>query len=371
MQCKNNLKNFGVGLHAFASGDPQKRYCSGACDWRRDGCPDTYGWVADLVNSGISCQEMLCPSSDLRGSEKLNDFIGVVNTSNKDGAPLSRLLAGRCSVWNNTISPPSSADRVLRVQQLLEEGCGTNYAASWFLVRSGPKMDTLGNTVSGLKGFQGTGGPLTERMVDSSGLSSSAIPFLGCGAPGDISEAVLSHDIPGFVEGGSRLAESFNDGPASWDGTRISLMPAGTNVQGAIPKKLPTSVVSGIPGSDGLLWLQDSRDWYSWRGTGKKRHCNFLMADGSVKSVPDLNGDGFLNPGFNVDGSEGHGHTDPKVELSPREIFSGPFLGRQIRKRNFEEEDPVEILLIEAWFSQKPGFVYYWASGNHTVKVLP
>ncbi|HSG69796.1 MAG TPA: type II secretion system protein, partial [Planctomycetaceae bacterium] len=84
-ECKNNLKNFGVGMHAFAGADSRKRYCTGAYDFRRDGCPDTWGWVADMVNSGINPQEMLCPSSDLRGSEKLNDMIGSVNTSNKDG----------------------------------------------------------------------------------------------------------------------------------------------------------------------------------------------------------------------------------------------------------------------------------------------
>ncbi len=334
--CKNNLRTIGVGLHAFASGDTRKRYCAGAYDWRRDGCPDTYGWVADLVNSGIYTQEILCPSSDLRGSEKLNDFIGVVNTSNKDGVPVERLTAGRCSDWNNSISPPGSSDRVAKVRQLLEDGYGTNYAASWYLVRSGPKTDSAGNTISQLKGYQGTGGPLTERMVDNSKLSSTTIPFMGCGAPGDIGEAVLSHDLPGYLEAGERLAESFNDGPAYWDSTRVALMPAGTNMKGATPKKLPDTDYPGVPGTDGILWLQDTRDWYAWHGTGNKKHCNLLMADGSVKAIADLNGDEYLNPGFNVDGTEGHGFLDSQVELPPSEVYSGPFMGRQIRKGNFE-----------------------------------
>ena len=336
VECKNNLKNFGLGLHAFAERDPAHRFCTGAYDWRRDGCPDTYGWVADLVNSGILCQEMLCPASDLLGTEKLNDFIGVINTSNQDGVPLSRLQAGRCADWNNTTSPPGSADRIERVRQLLEDGYGTNYAASWYLVRSGPKTDASGNTVAKLKGIQGCLGPLTVRTLDRSGLSASVVPLLGCAAPGDISEAVLSHDIPGFIEAGARLGESFNDGPAMWDGNRIALMPVGTNVLDAIPSRLPDGQSPGSPGSDGNLWLQDTRDWYCWHGTGTSRHCNLLMADGSVKTVADKNGDGFLNPGFAVDGSDGHGYMDGTVELTPRKVYCGPVLGRQIRKTNFE-----------------------------------
>lgn len=336
VQCKNNLKQFGVGMHAFANNDPSKRYCTGAYDFRRDGCPDTWGWVADMVNTGIMPQTMLCPGSSLIGSEKLNDMIGVTNTSDKDGAPLKRLQAGRCIDWNDTTSPPGSADRIQRVMQLLEDGFGTNYASSWYLVRSGPKINATGATISGLKGYQGTGGPLTERQVDNSGLAANVIPFLGCGAPGDANEAVLSSTIPGYGEAGARLAESFNDGPATWSSTSISLMPAGTNKRGAIPQRLPTTNSIGVPGADGTLWLQDTRDWYSWHGTGKNRHCNLLMADGSVKSIPDTNDDGFLNPGFPVDGSQGNGYTDETVELTPRQVYSGPWLGQQILKGNFE-----------------------------------
>ncbi len=336
MECKNNLKNFGISMHAFAESDPKKRYSTGAYDWRRDGCPDTWGWVADAVNAGINVQQMLCPSSELRGTEKLNDFIGVVSTSGKDGAILGRLSDGRCSEWTTSISPPGSADRIARVRQLLEDGYGTNYAASWYLVRSGPKTDALGRTVSKLKGIQGTGGPLRQYMVDNSGISSSTIPFLGCAAPGDRKEAVLSNDIPGYLEAGDRLGESFNDGPSVWTGTRISLMPAGTNVLAAAPRKLPDVTLPGIPGADGLLWLQDTRDWYAWHGSGKKGHCNLLMADGSVRVVVDLNFDKYLNPGFPVNGSPGQGYTNQKVELPPGTVYSGPFLGKGITKGNFE-----------------------------------
>ncbi len=70
--CQNNLRQFGIGLHIFADRDRLERLCTGASDFRRDGCMDTFGWVADLVNinAGIP-NEMLCPSNPLRGSEKM------------------------------------------------------------------------------------------------------------------------------------------------------------------------------------------------------------------------------------------------------------------------------------------------------------
>ncbi len=345
-QCKNNLRQFGISLHAFATGDPRGRYCTGAYDWRRDGCPDTYGWVADIVNTGGGMvQQMQCPGSLLRGTEKVNDFIGVVNTSNKDQAPLNRLQAGRCVDWNATTIPPASAARIAAVQKLLEDGYGTNYAAGWFLVRSGPKVldAASGNwavTATGLKGFGGTTGPLTISALDRSGRVSSTIGWLGCAAPGDVSEAVLSDDVPGFLDAGERLGESFNDGPARWDASAlaIELMPAGTSVADAEPAQLPNTTSAGLPGNDGNLWLQDTRDWYAWHGTGSSKTCNILMADGSVKTFTDTNGDGFLNPGFPIPaGSVGHGYTDSTVELPPSTNYSGPWLSPGlITKGNFE-----------------------------------
>ncbi|MCA9006793.1 MAG: DUF1559 domain-containing protein [Planctomycetaceae bacterium] len=332
-QCKSNLRQFGLSMHSFASTDPSGRYCTGAYDFRRDGCPDTWGWVADMVNSGAGLpQKMLCPSSTLLGSEKLNDMIGVANTSNKDSAPLSRLSEGVCATW--TSGTEGTAARLSQVAKLLEDGYGTNYASSWYLVRSGAKT-SAGVTVSGLKGFGGSLGPLTIRRLDSSRVASSAVSFMGCGAPGDVGEAVLSHSIPGFLDSGERLAESFNDGPGMWDGTAIALMPAGTNVVNATPAVLPDPNRTGTAGVDGNLWLQDSRDWFAWHGRGRNKICNILMADGSVKAIVDLNGDGFLNPGFQASGT-GSGYTDGTVELRPSEVFSGPWLDAQITKGNFE-----------------------------------
>ena len=51
-QCQANLKNIGVSLFKYSTRNPGGQYCSGASDFRRDGCMDTYGWVADIVNVG-------------------------------------------------------------------------------------------------------------------------------------------------------------------------------------------------------------------------------------------------------------------------------------------------------------------------------
>jgi prepilin-type N-terminal cleavage/methylation domain-containing protein/prepilin-type processing-associated H-X9-DG protein len=331
-QCQNNLKQFGLALHTFATSDPSGRFCSGAYDFRRDGCPDTWGWVADIVNLGAGKpQEMFCPGSDLAGSEKLNDLIGVISTNEtKDGTPAGRLDAGRCSQLVG-LAAGSEERLAFLARQFLEEGYGSNYAASWFLARSAPKVSASGQTLAGLKGLGGTMGPLRQRQLENSGLSAQVVPWIGCGAPGDAVEAVLSNTIVDPVSGkvygtaGDRLAEAMNDGPARWQSDRIVLMPPGTNVA--------TAAANG--------WLQDTRDWYAWHGLGKKKACNILMADGSVKSFYDLDGDQFLNPGFPVNPAhataEKDGYTTPTVELPPAEIFSGPFLPQgTIQKGNFE-----------------------------------
>ena len=98
VNCKNNLRQFGIAMHAFADKDPLNRYCTGPSDFRRDGCMDTYGWVADIVNSGAGkVSTMLCPSNPLLGSEKLNDLFGKDTTSAKDGCPPTWLSMKRKS----------------------------------------------------------------------------------------------------------------------------------------------------------------------------------------------------------------------------------------------------------------------------------
>ena len=372
-ECKNNLRQFGIAFHTFADKDSSDRLCTGSYDYGRDGCVTKYGWVADVVNIGAALpQKMRCPSSPLRGAEKLNDLIGDVGSVEAASDGLAavpggalRLGEGMCKDFEysdgtttvGTITA-GSAVRVQRVVDMLDKGYGTNYAASWYFCRSGIKQAITGTgsatstvTLNTLKGLAGTLGPMTRRTLDAGRIPSSNIPLLGDSAAGDAKEAVLTATLAGTdLVAGSRLGEAMNDGPAFWDSSakKITLMPAatvlltgtGAAVTGAfIGDVLPSPTSAGSGGTDGKLWLQDTRDWFAHHGGGSQKSCNILMADGSVKAFFDKNGDQFLNPGFPIatgDADQNDGYLDGTVELSPLEIFSGPVLDNLAAKGNFE-----------------------------------
>jgi prepilin-type N-terminal cleavage/methylation domain-containing protein/prepilin-type processing-associated H-X9-DG protein len=387
--CKNNLRQFGVGFHLFADRDPQGRLCSGAADFRRDGAFDTWGWVADLVNSNAARpNEMLCPSNPLRASEKTNDLLGADTTNAKDGCPPERLQDGICGSDNfagiaggsgdefggTAIDTPERAALVARA--LFNLGYNTNYAAGWHFVRSAPKFDfddsstpakILGLVTSanqGMKGLSTTNGPLTRRMMENAPVVSSNIGLLGDAAPGDINEAILEQTIgfgpdllngPAgaadpfangktdrrtFVETGELLTEAFNDGPAFWNGTRLELIGASPDLTTELNCELKGDCPPPTSGS--LTYLQDTRDWFSVHGGGKQGSCNVLMADGSVKEFYDSNGDKFLNPGFPIDESLTDddyaeiGYRNGTVEIPPTDMFNGVFLIGLSKASKFE-----------------------------------
>ncbi|VAX38629.1 hypothetical protein MNBD_PLANCTO02-954 [hydrothermal vent metagenome] len=262
-----------------------------------------------------------CPTSPIRGSEKLNDLLGNDTTDAKDGAPASRLNEGACGAGGGFGGTTAgSAGRAAYIAtNFLKKGYGTNYATSWYLVRSHIKV-TAGSAFNGtngsVKGLGGTVGPLTRRRLENSRISSNTIPFIGDAAAGDLDEAVLTTEIPGFVSSGSQLAESYNDGPSVVSGTKLAPVADGTSV---------AAVASA---------LQDTRDWFAWHGTGSKKHANIAMADGSVRAIPDLNGDGFLNPGHippsGATGA-GFGYTSGTAELDG--VYSGGLLDTSILKK--------------------------------------
>jgi len=375
--CQNNLRQFYLGMDLFASKDPQRRLCTGAYDFRRDGCPDTWGWVADLVNFG-ACKpgEMLCPTNPIKYQEKWNDMLGADTTSSKDGATLDRLRCGVCyyggdDFGGTTVNTPERADFITRA--LLEKGYNTNYAASWFLVRGGVKFEPGATPLKSkietgsytFKGLKMTTGPLTQRVLDNSPVASSVIPLLGDAAPGDPDEAILILDLkrtpgtcpPGFADdgkeviyaaAGDRLCESFCDGPAQYDLTnpdtpKLYLMPkTGVPLEPQLKAEAsPTGIGDPVKGSD--YWLQDTRDFYCVHGGGSKLSCHILMADGSVKEFADANGDRYLNPGFlkgqtlTEDQAKSIGYKDGTVDLPPHECFSGLFLsGEAFKRAKFE-----------------------------------
>lgn len=392
--CKNNLRQIGVALYEHAELDPRTKLCTGASDFRRDGCMDTWGWVADIVNMGAgNASEMVCPTNPLRGPEKLNDLYGRDTTDNKDGGPLGRLSAGVCGdeFWRGmkgsssvaefastapgTAAAPSGERAVLVTHAFIEQGYNTNYAAGWHLVRSSPKFtfDATASdpkpmiTVSGLKGFAGAKGGLTARMLDSSPIHSSRIALLGDSAPGDVDEAVADtafatgsealdlglvtadpwQSVEGtnnlYIEEGELLGEAFNDGPAQYNGSsKLVLMPTNTNLTSIIECERRGDCPKADNSTAGGGWLQDTRDWYAVHGAGSKASCNILMADGSVQQFEDANGDRYLNPGFPVPDNltdaqySGVGYRDSITELVPSRMFNGVFIEALSKTGTFE-----------------------------------
>ena len=387
-QCQANLKNIGVGLFKYSNTQPTTAYCSGQSDFRRDGCMDTWGWVADIVNVGDgNLNESLDPSNSLKGSEKLNDLLGSDTSNGSNGVPAARLSQGMCgqASWKGIAGPSgtsfaataiNTAERADLVSRyFVQGGYNTNYANGWHLSRGGMKfsrnaiLQTLGLTAGpgGAKGLAGSTGPLTANVMDKSRIPSSNVAFIGCASSGDINEAVTNVVLgktPGttfargdtetkvFIPSGSLLTEAANDGPGFWNtsNSRIRLIDTGTTTVGTImttqrdcERGEPTTQGCAAPTDASLTFLQDTRDMLALH----QGAVNILMGDGSVKGFFDGNSDGYLNPGFPVVAAAtpalqdvqnaAVGYIDNIRELSPDQYYAGMFLDESTFKGRFEE----------------------------------
>jgi prepilin-type N-terminal cleavage/methylation domain-containing protein/prepilin-type processing-associated H-X9-DG protein len=384
-QCKNNLRQIAIGLNAFADTDPAERLGTGAFDWPRDGSPDLYSWIGSMIKvSAGRANQMRCPSNPIRINEKINDFLGGASsngsrtTTDREDTANPSSLTGKVqgsigsSATNTTLRRALTADFV-------KQGYNSNYCSSWFHVRSGFTVTNLSgttvvidvagsrqsqplNTRSGLKELANSLGPLSRRTVDTSDVPAANIPLFADTAPGDINEAILRDsliDSDGRLAepdgtAGVRTGETFADGPSFLTGTGaaarvrgvefigvatplaardtrylLETYPAvGTNVS-AIANYIPsTATAAGLTWANDNFWLQDIRDFYACHNSS----ANCLMADGSVKELVDLNGDGYINPGFPigtqaVDASVIQ-YTDGTCEVNSFETFCGIALSR-------------------------------------------
>tara|TARA_R110002049_G_scaffold4601_5_gene32709 strand:+ start:987363 stop:988643 length:1281 start_codon:yes stop_codon:yes gene_type:complete len=382
VQCASNLRQFGIGLTEFAGRDSLGRMASGASDYRRDGDMDTYGWVADLVNSGNGMPgSMLCPSNPAKANEKFNELLGGVTmaASIATGGPaagntVTRMTAGAAI---DMYTPDTMAGTLTEVvgneersearaayvgANYLDTGYATNYAAGYFLARVAPLTEftstegVLSISTGNFKEREGTRGPLLLSVVDKSRIPGSNIGILGDGGPGDIDEAVLALDVPSntvTLEQGMVLCEAMNDGPAYLNvaENRLVLLDGGRYLGSQIScekneattincgfAQAPTTYAapSGGPPANPEYYLQDTRDWFAVHSG----IANILMADGSVRQFVDLNADGYLNPGFQIDGTQdtsGVGYADNVTELESSQMFSGVFIDEMAFKGQFEE----------------------------------
>ena len=313
------------------SADTAGALCSGAFDWRRDGCITEVGWVADLVNRGVVAGDMLCPSNPLQLHEVYNQLLTLDPAMD---SCVERLGSGPKTLPNGELSlnpcrqlaalPPGSARAAVIQSLVLEKGYNTNYAASWFLVRSELKVDDSGN-VQGVSGCpvspqerNCTEGPLRLAFVGSDRVPSTHIPLLGCAQAADRADSVLSSAI-GRFPAGTRLSASYTAGPVS----KVSML----------PPSFPSGTPYEGPGGWWDIWtndtLQDYRNFGPVHGAGKIRTCNVLFGDGSVRSLSDDSGDGLLNNGFDPGATVIKiGFMDAQVELSAQQVYSGWSLKR-------------------------------------------
>lgn len=381
--CKNNLRQIGLGLNQFATNDSAGRFCTGGFDLSRDGCVDTWGWLADLAKNGqLNAELALCPSSPLKGSEKINDLYGVTTVDNlslANGSFASRLRDGMCgqTSWKGitgtgavgsfaNTSPQTTQRASLVARYFLANGYNTNYATSWFLTRSAPRivietdgtMRTAGQAAQqGLQGLRDAIGPLTVSLLGISPRPSSSIPFMADASPGDIDEAIAVIDYQYtnndyfagsdknsfmFVKQGSLLAESDSEGPAFYNSStrRIGRIGSyGSRLDEQWECELNDSCDPPTGGSGNRMYLQSTLTWRATHAGGKKPTMNILFADGSVREFIDINGDGYLNPGFNIpsnlteDQYTGLGYRSNVRELHPSQCFMGVFLAPKAIKR--------------------------------------
>ena len=352
--CRSNLRQFYVSLQSFADRDPNERLCSGAFDGHRDGSIDTFGWVADMVNAGIGKpNELLCPSNPCKLSEKINDYLGTMTSKTEEHADIAVKNRGAgATVWGTAVG---TARATAVLEHFLKKGYNSNYASSWWLVRGGPKLTAVAGTnitltfdslrIKAVNGTEaGCSGPLRRRDLDGSYHSSSLIPLIFDAAPGDEKEAFLVNDLGDFGKAGDRLCESFNDGPATnsssmtqfltWDQKAITVKNTSVDL---FADEQPSVGTVGVPNASKKA-LQDWRDMGPVHGGA----CNVLFGDGSVRSFKDLNGDGYLNPGFQVSSTISaaekaeFGYVDAQEELPETSVFSGVFIKKRSAKANLD-----------------------------------
>ena len=343
-QCQNNLKQLGLAMMAKASNDPNGLYCSGAFDSKRDGAVEIFSWVADAASQNTIAGQLLCPSSPCLGSEKLNDLLSK-DTSNAASTPPSRNIGSAKYIettWPANVVDPARTAWVR--ENLVEKGYNTNYASSWHMVRTAPGI-VAGVTAGSQKEFLNTAGPLTMGVLDASPVPSTNIGILACADKGDTAEATLVDTVSTRLKltRGILLAESFNDGPSYFNSANEKVIPVPNGTPQAwltttfLPKAGDLVTDESIyTGSASIpLVMQDTRDWRAYHS----RYLNILMADGSVKKIYDLNGDGYINPGFGVGtptDTEVTGYADALCEVNPWDVFLGVYLSNGYSRKAFE-----------------------------------
>lgn len=315
-QCRSNLRQIAQGLMQYSSSSPSGEYCSGAWDWKRDGDVTQVGWVADLVHQGIYVSELLCPANRQQVSGTYYDLLTMDPTSNTCADSLG---GSDVTLPDGTVVPNPCRQLVGATNKgeivndlLLLKGYNTNYAASWFLVRTEVIIDHQGRLVNRNTGCATsrrerscTVGPLSTARIGGK-VRSNIVPMMACGGMAEMGRNMLPERV-GDYDTDEFLADTFSAGPRDLT-------------------TLGDPVISGS-GSGPSVWfgpwnatLQDYRAFGPVHGGRRRGTCNVVFLDGNVKVFTDENGDGLLNNGFPI--SSASGYADDAIELPEAEIYS-------------------------------------------------
>lgn len=336
-QCQNNLRQMALGLTALSTSNGG-RLCTGGFNWGEDGAVTDVGWVADLVNAGIDTNELLCPTNLAQVSETIQEVLERDTTvavcvdlagNPAQQLPDGTLLKSPCrQIFEDpaTFAIGSEARRLLVEKELIQLGYNSNYGASWYLVRGGVRVhETTGNPDpkdpacgTSILSSNTTQGPLRQKSVDGSRLSSSSIPLFG-----DVAAASLAGSLPQTVgehEEGSTIALSLFGGPAAYmaDGTIIKE-----------PK--PNATKRDGPTGWWAFWNRQTLQDYRALAPLHLNRVNLAMADGSVRSITDVNKDGYINNGFPF-GAGSKQFADATEEVVPTDLASTYSLGSVLKQ---------------------------------------
>lgn len=332
-QCRDNLKELALGLHSFSTTNVQEQYTTGVWDYRSSGCMTEYGWVADLNKIGAAIPgDRLCPSNPLRGTASLRDVYYAKTSDAIGGCDPARLVEGVCG--GPEFGAPNSHARAAFIgTRLLSDGLNTNYSPSWFLVSTGTALVGRTDRVVSFRTSVGLGS-LTARRAENSLVPMSFVPMIGDGSSGDESSKLPfdASDADGTYRRASLAKDSLltavcGKGPAYVEDALIRFLEdeaetrdVDVTVQVAAERVGSFAPPTGPRGNS--RYLQDTRHWRAIHGGT----LNVAMCDGSVISLTDRNGDGYVNPGFVQPSSAASrriGYAMGPSECDPFEFYSG------------------------------------------------
>ena len=244
--CGSNLRQFGVGFFAYSERNSGGDLCSGAFDWRRDGAVTEIGWVADQVNSGIPVGEMLCVANEAQLSATYKDLLKLTVKPSDNGECVNWLGSEPRTLPDGTqqanpcreiATMNRGAERTEIVSsEIYLKHYNTNYAASWLMVRTQPRLDASGNLFADpkscsddIRSRNASYGPLKRTVLEASPVASSFVPLLGCGR----TSSTTLEDPVGPHGAGVFLAQSFTSGPKVRATFKTPSFPAGTSRTGS------------------------------------------------------------------------------------------------------------------------------------------